>query len=43
MLEVHTAEIYLTIRSPNEVYKENKKTKIVNGESGHGSNITISC
>ena len=41
MLEVHTAEIYLTIRSPNEVYKENKKTKIVNGESGHGSNITI--
>ncbi len=42
MLKVHTAEVYLTIRSPKEVYKENKKTKIVNGESGHGSNITIS-
>tara|TARA_B100001079_G_scaffold234004_1_gene215080 strand:+ start:284 stop:1165 length:882 start_codon:yes stop_codon:yes gene_type:complete len=44
MLEVHTAEVYLTLRSPKEVYKENKKTKIVNGETGYGygSNITIS-
>ena len=41
MLEVHTAEIYLTVRSPKEVYSKARKTKIQNGESPHGSNITI--
>ena len=38
---VHTAEIYLTIRSPKEVYTKSKKTKIINGEAPHGSNIDI--
>ena len=41
MLKVHTAEVYLTLRSPDEVYKENKKTRIINGETGHGSDIII--
>ena len=38
---VHTAEIYLTIRSPKEVYATAKPTKIINGEAPHGSNINI--
>ena len=38
---VHTAEIYLTLRSPKEVYAKAKATKIINGESPHGSNIDI--
>tara|TARA_B100001121_G_C18535525_1_gene548158 strand:- start:465 stop:890 length:426 start_codon:yes stop_codon:yes gene_type:complete len=38
---VHTAEIYLTLRSPKEVYATAKPTKIVNGEAPHGSNINI--
>ncbi len=38
---VHTAEIYLTIRSPKEVYTTAKPTKIINGEAPHGSNINI--
>ena len=38
---VHTAEIYLTLRSPKEVYAKAKPTKIINGESPHGSNINI--
>ena len=38
---VHTAEIYLTLRSPKEVYNKAKPTKIINGESPHGSNIDI--
>ena len=38
---VHTAEIYLTLRSPKEVYPKAKATKIINGESPHGSNIDI--
>ena len=38
---VHTAEIYLTLRSPKEVYATAKPTKIINGESPHGSNINI--
>ena len=38
---VHTAEIYLTLRSPKEVYNKAKPTKIINGESPHGSNINI--
>ena len=38
---VHTAEIYLTVRSPKEVYTTAKPTKIINGEAPHGSNINI--
>ena len=38
---VHTAEIYLTLRSPKEVYNKEKPTKIINGEAPHGSNINI--
>ena len=32
-LKVHTAEIYLTIRSSNEIYKTNKIVKIINHNS----------
>ena len=39
---VHTVEIYLTIRSPKEVYPKARKVRIQNGESPYGSNITIS-
>ncbi len=38
---VHTADVYLTVRSPKEVYSKPRRTKIQNGESPHGSNITI--
>ena len=38
---VHTAEIYLTLRSPKEVYATAKPTKIINGEAPYGSNIDI--
>ena len=41
-LKVHTAEVYLTIRSPKEVYSKPRKIQIQNGESPHGSNFTIS-
>ena len=40
-MNVHTAEIYLTVRSPKEVYSKARRTKIQNGESPHGSNLTI--
>lgn len=39
--KVHTADIYLTIRTPKEVYSKARRTKIQNGESPHGSNLTI--
>ena len=35
-LKVHTAEIYLTIRSKNEIYKQNRIVKIVNHNSSTG-------
>jgi len=38
---VHTADIYLTVRSPKEVYPKARRTKIKNGENSHGSDITI--
>ena len=41
MKEVHTVDVYLTVRSPKEVYKKDRKIKIQNGESPYGSNITI--
>ena len=40
-MKVHTAEIYLTVRSPKEVYSKARRVKIQNGESPHGSNFTI--
>ncbi len=40
-MDVHTAEIYLTVISPKEVYSKARRTKIQNGESPHGSNLTI--
>ena len=42
MKKVHTVEIYLTLRSPKEVYPKSRKVIIRNGESPYGSNITIS-
>ena len=35
-LKVHTAEIYLTVRSSNEIYKTNKIVKIINHNSSTG-------
>ena len=42
MKKVHTVEIYLTVRSPKEVYPKARRLVIRNGESPYGSNITIS-
>ena len=42
MKKVHTVEIYLTVRSPKEVYPKARRVIIRNGESTYGSNITIS-
>ena len=42
MKKVHTVEIYLTVRSPKEVYTKARKIKIQNCEHPYGSNITIS-
>ena len=39
--EVHTAEIYLTLRSPEEIYKENKTIRIINHTQPDGTDITI--
>ena len=39
--KVHTADIYITVRSPKEVYSKPRKIQIINGESGHGSSFTI--
>tara|TARA_B100000902_G_C27191865_1_gene854327 strand:- start:16 stop:930 length:915 start_codon:yes stop_codon:yes gene_type:complete len=38
---VHTADIYLTVRSPKEVYKTNRSFQLRNGETGHGGVINI--
>ena len=32
MKKVHTAEVYITVRSPKEVYKKARRIKIENGE-----------
>ena len=42
MKKVHTVEVYLTVRSPREVYKKDRKIRIQNGESPYGSDIPIS-
>ena len=39
---IHSADIYLTVRSPKEVYNSNRSFRIVNGEAGYGSNISVS-
>ncbi len=41
MKKVHTAEVYLTVRSPKEVYSKARRIKIKNGEGSYGSEITI--
>jgi prepilin-type N-terminal cleavage/methylation domain-containing protein len=38
---IHSADIYLTVRSPKEVYNSNRSFRIVNGEAGYGSNISV--
>ena len=37
----HSADVYITVRSPKEVYKSNRGYRIVNGEGSQGSNFTI--
>ena len=39
--KVHTAEVYLTVRSPNQIYKKNKIIKIINYNSSTGRQQTI--
>ena len=41
MKKVHTAEIYLTVRSPKEIYKSSRTINIRSGEGSQGSNITV--
>jgi hypothetical protein len=41
MPKVHTVDVYLTVRSPKETFKNDRKINIQNGESPYGSNITI--
>ena len=39
--KVHTAEVYLTVRSPNKIYQNNKIIKIINYNSTTGRHQTI--
>ncbi|SVE00899.1 uncharacterized protein METZ01_LOCUS453753, partial [marine metagenome] len=41
MKKVHTAEIYLTIRSSKEIYKNNKSTIIKNHSGSNGNTQTF--
>jgi hypothetical protein len=38
MQKVHTAEVYLTIRSSKEIYKKNKVIRIINHEDSTNGN-----
>lgn len=38
---VHTADIYITVRSPKEVYKTERRFQLRNGEPGHGGTINV--
>lgn len=38
---VHTADIYITVRSPKEVYKTGRSFQLRNGETGHGGSINV--
>ena len=40
--KVYTAEVYLTVRSKDEVYEKNKKTRIINHNSSTGKDQTLS-
>ena len=39
--KVHTAEIFVTVRSPNQIYRKNRVTKILNFDSTIGKEQTI--
>jgi len=41
MQKVHTAEVYLTLRSPKEIYKTNKKVIIKNHSGSNGNEQTF--
>jgi len=41
MSRVHTAEVHLTLRSPNEIYKKERTVKIVNHVQPYGFEQTI--
>ena len=41
MQKVHTAEVYLTLRSPKEIYKSNKKVTIKNHSGSNGNEQTF--
>ena len=41
MSKVHTAEVHLTLRSPNEIYKKERTVKIVNHIRPYGFEQTI--
>ena len=41
MQKVHTAEIYLTIRSSKEIYKNNKSVRIKNHSGSNGNTQTF--
>ena len=38
---VHTADIYITVRSPKEIYKSNRSFQLRNGETTHGGSINV--
>jgi prepilin-type N-terminal cleavage/methylation domain-containing protein len=41
MKKVHTAEIYLTVRTPKEIYKNNKLVRIKNNTGSNGNEQTF--
>ena len=41
MKKVHTAEIYLTVRSPKEIYTNNKSVTIKNHSGSNGNEVTF--
>ena len=41
MQKVHTAEVYITVRSAKEVYKKNKQVRIKNHEGSNGNTKTF--
>ena len=41
MQKVHTAEVYITVRSAKEVYKKNKQIRIKNHEGSNGNTQTF--
>ena len=41
MKKVHTADVYLTVRTPKAIYKTNRTVNMKSGEGTYGSNITV--